>query len=172
MSFLDDAFADIGDIGEHGLVDIRLISGSFIGSANQFITLFKESVVRFVSLGIDEMLLEYLPTVAKKTGELREQLIAMFINQIQIVTGDKGFRIFFDQSKVTIPEYLRYHDVEWELNPKFNIQGYKSPTTPGTKPFSENEMFKLLYQTLVQSMLERFIERGFNFTIKSKGITL
>ncbi len=152
------------EVAEELTSNVRFISGAFVGSGAFFISEFSNAIIKMMRRGIASTLLEVIPQVAKKTGVMRSSIEQMLIFQSINLDTRQGFKILFDRNVVIDPPYLRLHDIEWELNPKF-AGGYKAPTTLGTKPFSEQEIFDILYVELVKHLISEFIAKGFNFTI-------
>ena len=167
MSFLDD-IDFIGDEASGG-PDVIFTSGAWVGSGANFIQKFMQAIRDMAFKGIDNTLDLVIPKVAKKTGLMRSQLAFMFESQNYSLQGNQGFRIIFNRKVLDgYPHYLKYHDIEWELNPKF-ASGYKQPTTPGTAPFSENEIFELLHLEMLKALSANFIQNGFSFSIKIRS---
>ncbi len=148
--------------------DIRVISGAYVATADQFIQALYTTVTNMIVGGVRETVDELLPDVAKKTGAMRSAITSQFLTQIVDFRARKNIQLVFDRGQLTDPSYLKYHDIEWELNPKFDPSGYKLPTTAGTRPFSEKEFMEELFQNLVDELLKEWIKKGFSFSIKSR----
>ena len=102
--------------------DVRVISGAYIATANKFISDVQDSISNMVELGVIHTLDDYLPTVALKDGPMRKALEQMFTSQMRIEWGGANFfQLKFDRALLEDPIYLKYHDIEWALNPKFAL---------------------------------------------------
>ncbi len=164
-----DSFIDLNDFADSVTsADVRIISGAYVATADQFVADLYFTMRAMLFTGMQKTLDERLPEVAKKTGATRQAIFSMFTVQIINFMGIKKLRIIFDRALLQDPLWLKYHDIEWELNPKFNRAGYKSPTTPGTRPFSEIEIMSELYGNLVTQLMTEWTKKGFSFTIRSR----
>ncbi|KKN58859.1 hypothetical protein LCGC14_0547660 [marine sediment metagenome] len=165
-----DSFIDLNDFADSiTSADVRIISGAYVATADQFVADLYYTMRAMLFTGMQKTLDERLPEVAKKTGAMRQAIFSMFTVQIIDFMGIKKIRIRFDRSLLNDPEWLKYHDIDWELNPKFNIAGYKAPTTPGTRPFSETEIMSELYANLVNQIMIEWTKKGFSYTIRSRS---
>jgi hypothetical protein len=169
MSLNPEEFTDLGE-GIPTTQDIRIISGAYVATADQFIQDTKNAITTFIINAIQETNSRLQLDVARKTGEMRAAITKMFVAQIEKLNIDQDVRLIFDRQQLDLPHYLKYHDIEWALNPKFNRTGYKFPTTPNTRPFSEKEFMDTLYFELIKAMQVEFIKKGFSFTIRGISI--
>ena len=144
--------------------DVRIRSGAFVGTANEVKQKIADAIVLSAVSSIEQVIAEWLPTVARKTGRMQSALRAMLFSQVTGITGTRDFSISFDRSMLGSPHYLQYHDVDWNLNPHFDIGGYIEPTTGGTKPISETEVIKLIREKMKENMHIEFLRIGFSFS--------
>jgi hypothetical protein len=81
----------------------------------------------------------FIPSVARRTGRLREAVRRAIENSIQ-VTGDDVIIQFLPTDVTRLAEYGIYHMVG------FGSTGhaYKNPTTPGTRPINPLEIENIL----------------------------
>lgn len=152
--------------------DIRIRSGAWQGTALEFNRAVFETFYEVIRQGIFNGLNEVIPATAFKTGATRNALANMFTTQIidiDGIQGNAGLTLRFDRALLELPKWLKYHDVEWELNPHFNTAGYKDPTTPGTRPFSEKEYIDAIFNACINQITIEFVKRGFEFIIKRGG---
>lgn len=163
---MSEVFQELDDVADSlTTADIRIRSGAYTATADQFISDLYQSMRFMLFSGIQSVIDKLLPEVAKDTGATRQALFAMFTSQVIDFRGYKNISIEFDRALLTNPEWLKFHDIEWELNPKFDIAGYKFPTTPGTRPFSEDEFMDELFIALMRQLQTEWIKLGFSFSL-------
>lgn len=144
---------------------IPLQSGVWEGTGEQLLTLLGETVKIAIVNAANATLIELIPAVAKLTGQTRNAITNMFQTQVNSISGFENFTIDFSRPLLEIPHYLKYHDIEWELNPKF-VNGYRNPTTLGTKPFSEIEFMLQLKVRFARNLIIEFIANGFDYSVE------
>lgn len=165
-----DFLIELDDIGDSFTTrDVRVISGAYVSTADQFIQALYTTVTNMVFGGVQETVNSLISSVAKDTGAMRSAITSQFFTQIVDFRAKKNFSLFFDRGQLDDPDYLKYHDIEWDLNIHYNRLGYKNPTTPNTRPFSENEFMLELFDKLLQELTKQWIEKGFSFSIKARG---
>ncbi len=169
-SIIEQFLPDLNDIADTvSGVDVRVISGAYNNTVDAFKSDLFQSIRNMIAFGFGHTLDELLPQVAKDTGQTKQSIFSMFSTQVIGLADNISFRIAFDRQLLSSPFWLKYHDIEWELNPNFNPLGYKKPTTPGTRPFSEKEWIIHLFGTFVNQLLVEWTKLGFNFTIRRQG---
>lgn len=149
-------------------VDYPIMSGEWQGTGVQLEQLLGLIIKRAITDAAKATLDELLPSVAKLTGAMRESINNMFMQQVAGIPGFEDFNIDFSRPLVETPFYLRYHDIDWELNPAFE-DGYKNPTTRGTKPFEEDDFNFQLKTKFARNMVIEFVAQGFDWSGEGLG---
>lgn len=145
-------------------VDVTIKSGAWVGTESDFKTQMQQAIVKAVIESIEEALAEWLPTVAEDSSRMRQSLTNMFLNQMIGIDAQSDFSIIFNRAVLESPHYLKYHDVQWDLNPNYAEGFYIHPTTAGTRPIVEPEIIHHIKQRLEQNMSKEFLALGFNFS--------
>lgn len=92
---------------------------------------------------------ELMPTVAKKTGDLRKGVnIALDEETIKLVAKKDEIKISLRKVKVDWPDYAKYH-----IHPgsKYGIS-YQNPNTPGTKPIDTRVWNRRLAKNIIAEL--------------------
>ena len=148
---------------------IDVVSGRFQGSIPSLKREIGGAIVKAAIFAIEEALNEWLPTVAREFGLMQNALRAMFLQQTTTfgITGTGASTVYVDfkRALLTTPYYLKYHDIEWELN-RYYMAGepYLNPSTLGTEPFSENKIIHIIRQKMLYYLSIEFSKLGLNYT--------